>query len=368
MSICSGLAAATSSCAALIATCWQLLLGLARSKAAMAAEIELLRIQLAAYVGRGAKPRQLCDPERLRLLLLARWCNWKNALLVVKPQTFIRWHRNAWRLFWRNKSRGGRPRVPLEIRDLIRQMRRDNGWSADRIASELRTKLGLQLSCRTVAKYLPRDSPERPRGRGDQRWSTFVKNHAQTILACDFCTTVTVGLRTLYVFVVMEVGSRRLVHINVTAHPTAAWTLRQLREAMPGDHSYHFLIHDRDTIYSKELDRSIAALGVKVLRTPCRAPLANAFCERLIGTLRRECLDFLIPFGETHLRRLLQQWRCYYNRGRPHSSLGPGFPEPSDGLPVPFQLHHHRLPQGVRVVTHPVLGGLVHDYRLQDAA
>lgn len=175
MSICPALAAAASSCAALFVSSLQLLLGLARTKVAMAAEIELLRIQLAAYAGRDRAPRRLRlrDTDRLRLVLAARWCQWKQALLIVQPKTLLKWHRNLWRRFWRLKSRGGRPRVPPEVRHLIRQMRRDNGWSADQIARELRTKLGLRLSSRTVAKYLPKDAPGRPRGRGDQRWSTF---------------------------------------------------------------------------------------------------------------------------------------------------------------------------------------------------
>jgi hypothetical protein len=145
----------------------------------------------------------------------------------------------------------------------------------------------------------------------------------------------------------------------------AEWTLQQLREALPGDHAYRFLIHDRDAIYAPHLDQSIAALGLRVLRTPVQAPRANAFCERLIGTLRRECLDYLIPFGEKHLRRLLHEWKRYYNRARPHASLGPGFPQPDEGLPVALQPHRHRLPAEANVVAHPVLGGVHHDYRLE---
>lgn len=305
----------------------------------------------------------------MSLVLLSRFFDWRHALFIVQPETFLRWHRRTWRLFWRVKSRLGRAPLPPQVRALIRRMRDENGWGQERVAAELLTKLGLSLSPRTVAKYLPKPSPGGPeRGRGDQRWATFVRNHADAIVACDFCTTVTVAFRTLYVFVVMEVGSRRLLHLNVTAHPTARWTLQQLREALPGDHSYRFLLHDRDSIYSRHLDESIEALGVEILRTPYRAPKVNAHCERLVGTLRRECLDFLIPFGENHLRRLLQKWKRYYNRARPHSSLGPGFPEPSEGLPVERQDHRHRLPEGARVVAHPILGGVHHDYRLHLAA
>lgn len=216
----------------------------------------------------------------------------------------MRWHRKAWQLLWRIKSRPGRPPVPPQVRALIRRMRRETGWGEQKIADELATKLGILVSPRTVAKYLP--DPHHPWPRGEtngQRSATFVRNHAEAMVACDFCTTVTATFRIL--FVVMEVGSRRILHVNVTTNPTAEWTLQQLREALPWDHPYRFLLHDRDSIYSGRLDESIEALGFRVLRTPLRAPKANARCERLIGTVRRECLDHLIPFGENHLGRLL---------------------------------------------------------------
>jgi putative transposase len=171
-----------------------------------------------------------------------------------------------------------------------------------------------------------------------------------------------------YVFVVIEHASRRLLHINVTAHPTAAWTLQQLREAIPSDHGYRFLIHDRDSIFSQMLDQHIRHLGLRVLKTPPRAPQANAICERLIGTLRRECLDFVIPITEHHLRRLLQEWVGHYNTGRPHMSLGPGIPQPPSSLPVSPQAHRRHVPKHLRVVGHPILGGLHHEYQLEAKA
>jgi transposase InsO family protein len=200
------------------------------------------------------------------------------------------------------------------------------GWGEERIANELLLKLGIRISPRTVRKYMPK----RPRGqpRGDQRWSTFLKNHAAAILACDFFVAVRVTFRTLYVFVVIEHGTRRLAHLNVTSHPSAQWTLQQLREVLgeSGDHKY--LIHDRDAIYARHLDSSIRALGLEVLRSPIASPKANAICERLIGTIRRECLDWMIPLSEAHLRSILRTWRNHYNTGRPHSALGPGIPDP----------------------------------------
>jgi transposase InsO family protein len=179
-------------------------------------------------------------------------------------------------------------------------------WGQERIANELRLKLGIRLSPRTVEKYL-RDGPARTPDP-KQRWLTFVHNHAKVIVACDFFVVVTATFRALYVFVVMELGTRRILHHNVTAHPTVEWTLQQFREALPGDHPYRFVIHDRDSIFSKRLDRAVTDLGVRVLRTPVRAPMANSICERFGGTLRRECLDFLIPLNERHLKMTIKEW------------------------------------------------------------
>jgi transposase InsO family protein len=209
-------------------------------------------------------------------------------------------------------------------------------------------------------------------GRGrhvpSQRWHTFVRNHVKAIIACDFCVVITVTFRLLYVFVVMEHATRRILHINVTAHPTAPWTRQQLREAIPSDHRYRFLIHDRDSIFSHQLDQSIGNLGLKVLKTPPQSPQANALCERLLGTLRRECVDFVIPLTEDHLGRLLTEWVRHYNTSRPHMSLGPGIPQPPPSLPVPLHAHRHRLSTPLRVVAHPILGGVHHDYRLEAQA
>jgi putative transposase len=201
-----------------------------------------------------------------------------------------------------------------------------------------------------------------------QRWSTFVRNQAKVMIACDFCVVVTATFRFLYVFVIVEHASRRLLHVNATAHPTAAWTLQQLRDAIPSNHTYRFLIHDRDRIFSQPLDQHIRHLGLRVLKTPVRRPQANALCERLLGTLRRECLDFVIPLTENHLRHLLNAWLAHYNKGRPHMALGPGIPQPPPSLPVALQTHRCRLPAQVHVVAHPILGGLHREYRLEERA
>ena len=196
-----------------------------------------------------------------------------------------------------------------------------------------------------------------------QRWLTFVHNHAKEIVACDFFVVLTATFRTLYVFLLMGVGTRRILHHNSTAHPTADWTLQQFRETLPGDHPYRFVLHDRDSIFSRALDKAVTGLGVRVLRTPVRAPKANAYCERPGGSLRRECLDFLIPLSEGHLRRIFKEWELHDNRGRPHRSLGPGLPELSPES-VPASDHRHKLPAGYRLTKTPALGGLHHEYRL----
>ena len=185
-------------------------------------------------------------------------------------------------------------------------------WGEERIANELLLKLGLRVSPRTVRRYMPKRPPGRP--RDDQRWSTFLRNHARAIVACDFFVAVTATFQLLYVFVVIEHGSRRLVRVAVTAHPSAAWTLQQLREAVGFDGARGYLIHDRDSIFARSLDESIGNLGLSVLKSPLHSPKANAICERVIGTIRRECLDWSIPLSESHLRSILR-WRAgHYNR------------------------------------------------------
>lgn len=341
-----------------------------RPSAALVAENLFLRKQLALYEERRIKPRRATNTTRLTLVWLSRWFNWRQALTIVQPETLTRWHRQGFRLFWRWKSTPGRPPIPADLQALIRRMTRENpSWGEERIANELLLKLGLHVSPRTIRKYLPkRLHPERGKRATTQRWQTFVRNHAQAIVACDFCVVVTATFRLLYVFVVMEHATRRIIYTNVTAHPTASWTLQQLREAIPADHAYRFLIHDRGSIFSQPLDHNIRHLGLRVLKTPVRTPQANALCERLIGTLRRECVDFLIPLTTNHLRRLLTAWMQHYNAGRLHTSLGPGIPQPPPSLPVPRQEHRHRLPEHLQVVAYSILGGLHHAYALEKQA
>ena len=344
-------------------------LGLARSsfrsRTALLAENLFLRKQLAFYQERQIRPWQLTNAARLSLVFWSRFFAWRSALLIVKPATLIGWHRKAFQLFWMRKSRTGRPPIPLRLRQLIEKMVGENPiWGEERIANELWLKLGIRVSPRTVRAYWPIKDPGS--FRQSQNWSTFVRNHARGLLACDFMVAVTTRFRILYVFVVMEIGSRRILHCNVTPYPTAEWTMQQLREAIPSDHEYRGLIHDRHATFSAELDAAVASLGLKVVKTPVRAPQANSFCERLIGTMRRECLDFIIPLCLLHLRVTVHEWVSDYNRGRPHSRLGPGIPD-SRSAP-PHRTHRHCFEITERVISTSVLGGLHHEYELQRTA
>jgi transposase InsO family protein len=338
-----------------------------RSTESVHAENLFLRRQLALYIERGVQPRRVDAATRVSLALLARLFDWRGALVVVQPATMIRWHRAGWRLLWRVKSRPGRPAIPKELRELIRRMARENVlWGEERIANELLLKLGVRISPRTVRKYLPKRPPGRP--RGDLRWSTFLKSHARGIRACDFFVTITATFRMLYVFVVIEHGTRRLAHVNVTAHPSASWTLQQLREVIADANAHKYLIHDRDSIFARHLDDSIRALGLAVLRSPFASPKANAICERVIGTIRRECLDWMIPMSEGHLRSILREWVGHYNGGRPHSALGPGVPGPPAGSECAPKPESRPLwTPGALVRAKSVLGGLHHEYSLSRA-
>jgi len=314
-----------------------------RSPAALAAENLFLRKQFTLYQERHITPRRATNATRLALVWLGRWFDGRQALAVVQPATFTRWHREGFRLFWRWKSHPGRPRSPATLQALIRQMARDNlTWGEERITHELVLQLGLRVSPRTVRKYMPKrwEHGRSTRARS-QRWQTFV---------------------------LMEHATRRILHVNVTAHPTASWTLQQLREAIPADHDYRFLMHDHDAIFSRDRDQHARNLRLRVLKTPPHSPQANALCERLIGTLRRECLDFVIACTEHHLRCIVHAWVPHYHGGRPHMALGPGLPQPPPPLPALLQAHRHCLPEHLRVVVRPLLGGLHYDYRLETQA
>jgi putative transposase len=322
---------------------------------------------LALYRERAMKPRRATNATRLTLVVLARFIDWRPALTVVQPDTLVRWHRHAFRLFWRWRSRHrGRPRIPQELQQLIADMAKANRtWGEERIAAELLLKLGIAVSPRTVRRYMRRPRPVRS-GARTQTWRTFMRNHAREVLACDFFVTVTARFRLVYVFIVLEIGTRRLVHWNVTEHPTAAWVVQQFRTCITGESAHRFVVHDRDSIYSKGVDMALKAMGLRALKTPVAVPQANAYCERVIGTARRECLDWMIALNERHLRRVLAEWVPHYNRGRPHSQLGPGIPDSSSIIEV--RSPGHQLPKAHRVGAKPILGGLHHEYRIDAVA
>jgi transposase InsO family protein len=314
-----------------------------------------LRHQLAVLQRTAQRPR-LRTADRLFWVLLARlWHGWAEAVLLVKPETVIRWQRTGFRLFWTWKSRRpgpGRPAVAPEFRALIRTMARANPlWGAPRIHGELQ-KLGLEISQATVSKYLVRR-----RTPPSQTWRTFLANHVGTLVSVDFFVVPTVLFKVLFVFVVLAHDRRRVVHVNVTDTPTAQWTAQQLVEAFPWDTAPRYLLRDRDAVYGAVFSSRVRSLGIHEVKIAPRSPWQNPYVERLIGTLRRECLDHVVVLNESHLRRLLHAYLGYYHGARTHLSLDKDAPDPR---PV------ERLDQG-RIVETPMVGGLHHRYTRQAA-
>lgn len=312
----------------------------------------VLRQQLAVYARRRQRP-PLRDTDRLFWSLVARtWSPWRSTLQIVRPETVVRWHRTAWRRYWTWKSqarRQGRPRVEPHLQELIRRMAGENRrWGTVRIQGELRA-LGYEVSTRTIRRYR-RKALRRP---PSQSWRTFLRNHAPHIWAVDLFTVQTMLLQTVYVVVFIEHGRRRILHFNVTRHPTAPWIWRQLLEATPWGEQPKYLIRDRDSSYGKDFIPRAARSGIQTLLSPMRAPNANAVAERVIGTLQRECLDHLIVLNERHLRRVLREYVEHYNRMRPHRSLA---------LDSPAGRPPQRRPGAAQLRCRPVLGGLHHEY------
>jgi transposase InsO family protein len=259
------------------------------------------------------------------VVLMRTWAGWRRPLALVKPETVIAWHRRGWRLWWRWKSRpkeAGRPRVPWEVIELIRRISAENPtWGAPRIHGEM-MMLGYFLSEATVARYMLKR-----RGRPTQNWKTFLRNHLHETAAIDFLTVPTVTFRTLYVFVVLSLDRRRIVHINVTTHPTAEWTALQLRQAFMFDTAPRFLLRDHDKIYGHAVVEALDQMSVEQIVTAVRCPWQNGYCERVVGTLKRECLNHVIVFNEAHARRILRGYLEYYHGSRTHLGLGKDAPE-----------------------------------------
>ena len=320
-----------------------------RSRTALHLEILALRHQL-TMVNRSRRRRiRFTSADRLLWAGLSRaWHNWRSALVVVKPETVVAWHRRGFRLYWTWKSRRrtGRPGVPSDVRALIHELSTANPlWGAPRIHGELQ-KVGISVSQSTVAKYMRRH-PRPP----SQTWRTFLTNHASQIMAADLFVVPTVTFRLLFVLVILEHDRRRLVHSAVTAHPTAASIAQQLRNAFPHDQAPRYLLRDRDTAFAA-IETTLTGMQVQPVRTAPRSPWQNAYVERVIGSIRRECLDHVIVVNEASLRRVLAGYVAYYMRSRTHLALEKDCP-----VPRPVQWHSTD-----RIVATPEVGGLHHRY------
>lgn len=336
-----------------------MLTDLRRSKSELIAENMMLRQQLIVLERQVARP-QLRQRDRVVLVMLvSRIQAWRDALIIVKPDTLIRWHRRGFKLFWRWKSRTkqGRPPIAAETIALIEEMAINNRiWRAKRIQGEL-LKLGIKVSKETVKKYMRRARKGLPPLKRGQTWATFLANHAGETWACDFVQTYDLLFRAVFVYSIIELGSRRVVHYGVTRSPSDVWVAQQVREATPYDERPRFLIRDNDKKYGQCFIRVAEDRQIKVLRTPVRAPKANAICERFIGSVRRECLDHMVILSERHLHRVVGEYVAYFNHSRPHQGIGQRIPDPPDDTGCEEQ-------EGVtRVIGHPVLGGLHHGYR-----
>ena len=322
--------------------------GLFKSRSRLQAENLVLRHQVNILRRRGTKRLRLTAGDRALFDWICRlFPSLLDAMAIVRPETVVRWHRRSFRALWRWKSRGvpGRPRIPKDVQNLIREISLVNPlWGAPRIHGEL-LKLGIEIAPSTVARYMARR-----RSPPSQFWKTFLKNHADGIAAIDFFVVSTIGFKFLFGLVVLRHGRRLLIHVGATSHPTAEWIARQISEAFPWDSSPSYLIRDRDGAYGLAFKRRLGAIGIRDRPTAPRSPWQNGYVERLIGSIRRECLDHVIVLNERHLRRILVEYANYYNNFRTHRSLRQDAPV---GRPV--------LRRGeIRTLEH--LGGLHHSF------
>jgi putative transposase len=346
------------------------------TQAALALENAALRQQLAVYL-RTSKRARLRASDRVFWVALRRiWPDWTRPLVIVRPATVIAWHRKGFKLFWRRKSRRGhigRPRIPRKHIAFIQRISGDHPeWGEDKIAEELAAKFGIEHSPSTIRRYMV---SRRSTPRGDQTWRTFVRNHANGVWACDFLTQHTAFFAVAYVFVIMEIGSRRIVHVNVTTNPTLPWVKQQIREATAWNQIPRFLIHDNDGIFGQygrrvtveksdrtrshrcHLDRWLdEVVGIEGIPIPYGAPNASPHVERLVRTLREEALDHFIFVTVDHIRRVANEYVRYYNSARPSQAI--------HGIPDPYPELRQPPPRGGKLVALPVLGGVLHDYRL----
>ena len=319
-----------------------------RSQEQLKAENTALRHQLNVLQRKGPKRPPLSGSDKALFVWLYRlFPAITGAIRIVQPETVIGWHRAGFRTWWRWKSRnrGGRPKVDRELRDLIRRMSEENPlWGAPRIHGEL-LKLGFNVAQSTVSKYMRRGL--RPPSQG---WKTFLRNHADGIAAVDFLVVPTVTFERLFAFVVLGIGRRTILLIGVTANPTAQWLARQITEAFPWDSAPRYLIRDNDGAYGEVFRRRVHAMGIRDRPTSPRSPWQNGYVERVIGSIRRECLDHVIVRDEEHLRRVLSAYSLYYNATRTHLGLRKDAP------------NRRPVQRRGRIISTDVLGGLHHQY------
>jgi putative transposase len=327
-----------------------------RARAVLQAELLALRHQLLVLQrsSRGHRLRLRWADRILWVWLSQLWNDWRSALLLLKPETIIAWHRKGFRLYWNWKSRHleGRPSASNEVRNLIRQMSLPNPrWGASRIHGEL-LKIGIEVSQATVAKYMARH-----RKPPSQMWRAFLNNHAKDLVSADFFVVPTIAFHLLFVFVILDHDRRRPVHFAVTSNPTTEWTARQLLEAFPWDNAPRYLLRDRDGAYGEKFCGTAKWMGIREVLTAPRSSWQNAYAERLIGSIRRECLDHVIVLHEAGLRRILKDYFEYYERCRTHLSLEKDAPVSRPVEPPP--LGH--------VIEIPKVGGLHHIYKRKAA-
>ena len=325
-----------------------------RDRADLVAENIALRQQLSC-IARGRRRPQLRPLDRAFWAALFRvWPGWRELLVIVKPATVIRWHRSGFRLFWRWKSRRrgpGRPRISPRVRKLIVEMATANvGWGAPRIHGEL-LKLGIRVSEVTVSRYMPRRAA--PAG-SRQRWSTFLRNHRPETLAIDFAVVPSVRFELIYVFFVLSLDRRRILHFNITKHPTAEWTAQQVVEACPYDLPARYLLRDNDAIYGEYFHKRVTGLGLEQVKTAFRSPWQNGVAERWIGSLRRDCLDHVIAINQRQLRRVIGSYVDYFHEDRTHLGLKKD---------TPARREAETETEGAgNIVALPRVGGLHHRY------
>jgi transposase InsO family protein len=319
------------------------------------AENALLRQQLIT-LKRQVKRPACTKRDRILLVLLARAVRaWKQTLFIVQPETLLRWHRELFRLYWKRRSKASshKPKVAAETIALIREMATENRlWGAERIRGEL-LKLGMHVCKRTIQKYMRNVRTPQPRG---QRWATFLHNHSAQIWACDFLQVTDLFFRPLFAFFIIELKSRKVIHVGVTRSPTDPWVAQQLREATPYGQAPKYLIHDNDSKFGSLFARVATTSAIEILKTPYHAPRANAICERFLRSVRQECLDHVLIFHERQLQRVLNRYVTYFNHARPHQGIHQRVPEPNSASQSTCLARN-------KVIAVPLLGGLHHDYQ-----